>query len=93
MSGLALLGKGRHDRIVLGKALDGENLMALGLHRENHARQNGPAVHDDRTGAAGPVVTHLFQAGQAEAFSQHLGQSIRLRHIEADIHTMNTAVD
>ena len=45
------------------KALDGADLLALGLDRQHGARVGGAPVDDGGAGAAGAAVAHPLQAG------------------------------
>ncbi len=78
--GSALLDEGLLDgvrRVFLQQALDGQDALACHRYRQGHAGQRRLAVHDDRTGPAGAVVTGDLCPGQAE----FIPQDIRQRHL------------
>src|SRR5258708_5074053 len=57
-------------------ALDGHDLVAVGLHREHQARPRRIAVEQNRAGAAHAVLAAEMGAGEAEL----MAQKIRKRH-------------
>src|SRR5438552_534750 len=55
----------------VGQPLDGENLVAVGLHREHRAGLYRPlAVHDDNAAAAARRIAADVRAGQPAVFAQ-----------------------
>ena len=54
----------RVQRVPLGQPFDRRHLRAVLHDRQGQARVDAPAVHQDRAGAALPVVAALFRPGQ-----------------------------
>jgi hypothetical protein len=49
-----------------GNTLDRFDLLTITLDSQRHARENRPAVHNDRAGSACAAVTHQLGSGQSE---------------------------
>ncbi len=62
--------------LFVGQAFDGGNLAAMALHGQSHARQYRGAVHDDRAGTAGTLITPDLGPGQIESFPEGMRQGM-----------------
>ena len=56
-------------------ALDGGDLMAVGLHREHQAGARRASVEEDRAGAADAVFAAEMRAGEAELMAEEIGEA------------------
>ena len=57
-----------------GQALDGLDVVAVGLHREHDARPRRLAVEEDRARAADAVLAPDVRAGQAEILAEEIAE-------------------
>ena len=64
----------RGEFAVLGQALDGGNVGAVGLHCKRGAGLHGIAVHLDYAGAALAGVAADFGAGEVQGLAQEVNQ-------------------
>ena len=62
-------------------ALDGEQLVAVGLHREHQAGARRAAVEQDGAGAADAVLAAEMRAGEPELVAHEIGE----RHAHLDL--------
>ena len=72
-----------------GNPLDGENIMAVRLHREHQAGARGAIVEQDGASAADAVLAAQMRAGQAEL----MADEIRQRDADLDFLLVALAVD
>ena len=70
-------------------ALDGQDLVAVRLHREHQARARRVAVEQDGAGAADAVLAAQMRAGEAELVAQEIGE----RPAYLDLFLVALAVD
>src|SRR5687767_13473564 len=81
------------ERMKLGgrrrDAFDGQDLVAVRLHREHQARARGEAVEQDRAGAADAVLAAEMGAGEAELLAHEIGE----READLDLLVVALAVD
>ena len=70
------------------EALDGRDLVALGVGGEHQAGLDRLAVEEHRAGAAGAAVADLLGAGEVEVVAQRVEQ----RHPRLDGHLPHRAV-
>ena len=73
---------------VRGEPLDGRDLGAVGLDREDRAGFRAPAVHEDGAGAALTGVAPDVRAGQAQLLAQEVDQE----HAGVDVSLARLAV-
>jgi hypothetical protein len=71
------------------QALDGADLAALTGDRQGEAREDGPAVDDDRAGAAGALVAALLRTGQVEM----LAEGVEETHPRFEVDEVGDTVD
>ena len=75
---------------VVGRdALDGQDLVAVRLHRQHQAGARGAAVEQDGAGAADAVLAAEMRAGEAELVAQEIGE----RQAHLDLVLVALAVD
>ena len=58
-----------------GDALDGQHLVAVGLHRQHQAGARRAAVEQDGAGAADAMLAAEMGAGEAELVADEIGQA------------------
>ena len=75
--------------VAVGKAFDGADLFALGLHREHQTRAHRIAVDQHRAGAADTVLAADMRAGLTAILADGIGQ----RAARLDAHGVRLAVD
>jgi len=61
-------------------AFDGEDIVAVGLHREHQARARRIAVEQNRAGAADAVLAAEMGAGELKPLAQKVRQRQAHRH-------------
>jgi hypothetical protein len=61
--------------VVGGQPLDRGDLTALAGDRERQTGQHPPAIHPDRAGPTGALVTALLGSGQPEVLAQRVEQA------------------
>src|SRR6185312_9149202 len=61
---------------VLGKTLDGRDVVAVGLRREHEARADERAVEQHRARAALTLFARVLGAGEAELLAQRKEQRL-----------------
>ena len=71
-----------------GNPLDGENIMAVRLHREHQAGARGAIVEQDGASAADAVLAAQMRAGQSEL----MADEIRQRDADLDLLLVALAV-
>src|SRR5581483_4774882 len=62
----------RMQPFVLRQSFHGDDLVALGLHGENHARLHGPPVPHHRARAAAPDHAAHVSAGESQSVAQKM---------------------
>src|SRR5262249_44517408 len=67
LQGMQLVGRGRD-------ALDGENIMAVRLHREHQAGTRRAIIEEDRACPANAVLAAEMGAGEAELVADEISQ-------------------
>ena len=70
-------------------ALDGENIMAVGLHREHKAGTRRAVIEEDGACPADAVLAAEMGAGEAELVADEIGQ----RDAHLDFFLVPLAVD
>src|SRR5262249_53559782 len=73
----------RIEPAVLCETLDGLHRPAIGPHSEVAARVNGPAVQQNRAGAAFATVAANLCSGQAEVIAQKFNQRPSIFYFDA----------
>src|SRR5262249_8879680 len=82
LQGMQLVGRGRD-------ALDGENIMAVRLHREHQAGARRAIVEEDGACPANAVLAAEMGAGEAELVTDEISQC----HADLDFFFVALAVD
>ena len=59
---------------IAAKALDGRNLMAIGLHRQHQARPDGLSIEVHRTCTADAVLTSDVGSSELQVLTQEVAQ-------------------
>lgn len=70
MPWLALRGKSLDHGVIFWQTLDGKQVSAICLHRQQHTGKNGLTIHDNGACSACAFVTTNFQSGVTETFAQ-----------------------
>ena len=82
LDGMQLVGRG-------GDAFDGEQLVAVRLHRQHEARARRAPIEQDGAGAAHAVLAAEMGAGEPELMAHEVGK----RHAHLDLFLVALAVD
>jgi hypothetical protein len=69
--------------IALGEALDGRDLMAVGLYGQEQTRARRLAVEQDRACAADAVLAAEMGASQPQVVTQDIGEMATRLDVEA----------
>jgi hypothetical protein len=75
----------RREIIVVGQSLDGDDLAAFGLDREDQAGAYRLAVHQHGAGAADAVLAANVSAGEAKLVAQTIRESQPRLDLDADL--------
>ena len=68
-------------RAIFGaQTFDGDDLGAVGLHRQREARARAAPIHRDRAGAAHAVLAAKMRAGEMQMIAQKVRQRKANRH-------------